>query len=288
MTNIQSAFLYDQLNDIENILENKKSIFSNYERLLDGLTKNGKVALFEQEEKTVYAPWIFAARLIGNSKTIEETTDFFRDNGIDIRPFFYPINKHGHLSIIENNDKISKLLNKEIIMIPSSPKITIEQQEKVAAIIYKFIFLNEKISVTEINDNNIVIINQFIPTINSKHFRYFDKRTSNAIKNHAITLLFYDEIKCVYFGYTHIDYDNASNKYWFGIYLDEHYRGKGFGGLLLNYTLNHNKIKDISEIHLSVDIDNVYAVKLYQKNNFTIYKSIDRINYMKIITRWHL
>jgi len=138
MTNIQSAFLYDQLNDIENILENKKSIFSNYERLLDGLTKNGKVALFEQEEKTVYAPWIFAARLIGNSKTIEETTSFFRDNCIDIRPFFYPINKHYHLSKIENKDPASETLNQEIIMIPSSPKITIEEQERVVNAIKMF------------------------------------------------------------------------------------------------------------------------------------------------------
>jgi perosamine synthetase len=281
MTNVQAGFLYDQLNDISNILEKKKQIFYNYERLLDGLIKMNKVMLFEKEENTECANWIFAIRIIGNSKTIEETTNFFRDKGIDIRPFFYPINKHIHLSSIENNDAASEVLNQEIIMIPSSPKITIEQQEMVVGVIYKFIFLNEKISVTEINENNVITLNQFIPTINSKHFRYFDKRTSEAIKNHIITTLFYDEIKCVYFGYTHIDYDNASNKYWFGIYLNDGYRGKGFGGLLLNYTLQEKNIKDISEIHLSVDIDNIYAIKLYEKNNFTIYKSSDCVNYMK-------
>jgi len=281
MTNVQAGFLYDQLNNINIILGNKIRIFSNYERLLDGLIKMNKVALFEKEENTEYAPWIFAVRLIGNSKTIEETTVFFRDNHIDIRPFFYPINKHGHLSIIKNDDKTSETLNQEIIMMPSSPKITIEDQERVVAVIYKFIFLNEKISVTEINETNVTILNDFIPKINSKHFRYFDKRTSEAIKNHKITLLFFDEIKCVYFGYTHIDYDNASNKYWFGLYLNDGYRGKGFGGLLLNYTLQEKNIKDISEIHLSVDIDNIYAIKLYEKNNFTIYKSSDCVNYMK-------
>lgn len=285
MTNIQSAFLYDQLNEIENILENKKCIFSNYERLLDGLIKTGKVALFEKEENTEYAPWIFALRIIGTSKSIEETMTFFRNNGIDMRPFFYPINKHGHLSIIKNDDKISETLNQEIIMVPSSPKITIEEQEKVVDVIYKFIFFNEKISVTEISKNNVAILSDFISKINSKYFRYFDKRTSEAIKEHKITLLFYDEIKSIYFGYTHVDYDISSNKYWFGIYLNDGYRGKGFGGLLLNYILNHNKTRDISEIHLSVDIDNVYAVKLYQKNNFTIYKSTDRVNYMKKIIK---
>ena len=95
-------------------------------------------------------------------------------------------------------------------------------------------------------------------------------------------MLFYDTNKDVYFGYTHIDFDTASNKYWFGIYLNDDYRGNGFGGMLLNYTLGHNNItKDISEIHLSVDIDNIYAVKLYEKNNFTIYKTADCVNYMK-------
>ena len=285
MTNVQAGFLYDQLTDINNILENKQKIFSNYEKLLDELIKMNKITLFEKEENTEYAPWIFAIRIIGNSKTIEETTAFFRENGVDIRPFFYPINKHEHLLNIENNDSNSETLNKEIIMIPSSPKITIEEQEKVVEIIRNFIFLNEKISVTEINKNNITTLNKFIPTINSKNFRYFEKRTSECIKEHKITLLFYDEIKYVYFGYTHIDYDVNSNKFWFGIYLNDEYRGKKLGNLLLNYTLNHKSVSNLTEIHLSVDFDNFNAIKLYEKNNFITYKSIDTVKYMKKIIK---
>jgi perosamine synthetase len=155
MTNIQAAFLYDQLTDINNILENKKRIFFNYERLLDELIKMNKVALFEKEENTECANWIFAIRIIGNSKTIEETTVFFRDNGIDIRPFFYPINKHTHLSSIENKDASSETLNQQIIMIPSSSKIAIEEQEKVVDIIYKFTSLLKSSEEDLINDTNI-------------------------------------------------------------------------------------------------------------------------------------
>ena len=88
---------------------------------------------------TENANWIFAVRIIGNNKSIEETTEFFKDNNVDIRPFFYPINKHGHLTSIENNDEISLLLNKEIIMIPSSPSITIEEQKIVVDIINRFL-----------------------------------------------------------------------------------------------------------------------------------------------------
>ena len=139
MTNIQSAFLYEQLNDIESILANKKQIFENYEILLQSLINEGKIVLFKKEDNTENAHWIFAIRNVGNNKSIEETTEFFKGNNVDIRPFFYPINKHGHLTSIENNDEISLLLNKEIIMIPSSPSITIEEQKIVVDIINRFL-----------------------------------------------------------------------------------------------------------------------------------------------------
>jgi perosamine synthetase len=139
MTNIQSAFLYDQLEDIENILNNKKNIFINYEKLLEPLIQNSKVALFKKEDSTENANWIFAIRIVGNTRTIEETTEFFKNNNIDIRPFFYPINKHGHLKDIDNNDDMSELLNKEIIMIPSSPTITKEEQKYIVSIIEVFV-----------------------------------------------------------------------------------------------------------------------------------------------------
>jgi len=141
MTNIEAAFLYAQLNDIDTILSNKKQIFDNYETLLQPLINSGKIEIFKKEEHTENAHWIFALRIIGNNKTIEETTEFFKKNNVDIRPFFYPINKHGHLMIIKNDDEISELLNREVIMIPSSPSITIEEQTYVVSVIELFILL---------------------------------------------------------------------------------------------------------------------------------------------------
>ena len=139
MTNIQAAFLYDQLNDLENILKNKRDIFKNYEGMLDHLIQEGKVKLFAKEQNTDNACWIFAIRIVGNTKSIDETATFFRDAGIDIRPFFYPINNHGHLYSIENNDETSLILNREIIMIPSSPTITMEEQQRVVNAIAQFL-----------------------------------------------------------------------------------------------------------------------------------------------------
>ena len=270
MTNIQAAFLYDQLNDIENILNNKRKLFENYESRLFSLIQENKVKLFEKEMNTENSHWIFALRIVGNTKSIDETSAFFKDNGIDIRPFFYPINKHGHLSSIENTDKISTILNNEIIMIPSSPSITIEQQQKVVDTIRQFI-LFQNIQVIKINDININLLNDFIPTIDSNHFRYFNKRTSECIHNHVGTFLFYDIVTYTYFGYTHIDYDVQTNKNWFGIYLHNSYCGKKLGNLLLNYTIHYfSKLNNNKNIHLSVDSDNEYAIKLYKKNGFIV------------------
>ena len=139
MTNIEAAFLYDQLNDFENIINNKKRIFENYKKLLKPLIETNRVAIFKEETNTECANWIFALRLINNKKGIQETSDFFKENNIDIRPFFYPINKHGHLKDVVFEDPVSGILNNEIIMVPSSPSITLETQKYVVKIIEIFI-----------------------------------------------------------------------------------------------------------------------------------------------------
>jgi len=138
MTNIQAAFLYDQLNDIDTILTRKREIFANYERLFESLIKVGLISLFVKEINTENANWIFAIRILRNSKTIEQTVDFFKNNNVDIRPFFYPINKHSHLSAIQNDDNDSYTMNREIIMLPSSPDISIQEQNIVVESVVKF------------------------------------------------------------------------------------------------------------------------------------------------------
>lgn len=292
MTNIEAAFLYDQLNNFETILQNKRHIFKNYEYLLNELIIQNKIKLFTNEDNTQSADWIFALQIIDNNKTIEETTMFFKDNNIDIRPFFYPINKHLHLINLENNDTISDILNKEIIMIPSSPIITYEEQKIVVNIIIKFLLFNTNLNIVEIDEDNVYLLDNFIIDIikNNKNtnFRYYNNHNSSIIKNHIITVLLFDSDKLA-IGYAHIDYDINNNKYWFGIYLEEKYRNKKIGDILLKYILSHNKLFNINEINLSVDIDNINAIKLYKNNGFNIvnnetinsYYLMNKIQYKK-------
>ena len=316
MTNVAAAFLFEQLNDIDHILENKKKIFVRYEDLLKELVDAKKIKLMKFEDNTENAPWIFALRMVDNHKTIEETTTFFKENNIDIRPFFYPINKHDHLKSIENNDPNSYLLNQEVIMIPSSPSITFEEQKEVVNVIYKFFFYLKNIEIIEINkENQQHIYDIFLSKINNPNFRYFNNRNITCLDNHLVTIVLYDKINQKYMGYAHIDYEE---NYWFGIYIDETYQNKKFGSLLLNYIIKHtllhlctfkpptllavmseqcdvdcafqmrNGIKDTDQIFLSVDKNNINAKKMYEKYNFKIIKEYDTYYKMELQCKKYL
>jgi perosamine synthetase len=275
MTNIEAGFLYDQLNDFENIMNNKKMIFENYKNLLKPLIETNRVAIFKEEEDTECANWIFALRLINNKKTIQETTDFFKSNNIDIRPFFYPINKHGHLKDIVFEDPVSDILNNEIIMIPSSPSITLETQKYVVKIIE--IFINN-INIIEINDTNVELLTPFISNPLPSTFRYFEKKTVEVIKDHAVTLLLKKEETII--GYAHIDYEKNDSKYWFGICILPDHHNKGYGTYLMNNILIKSKIKNIESIYLTVDNINIHAIKLYSKHNFKVIETNNKFTTM--------
>ena len=278
MTNIQAGFLYDQLNDIQTILENKYKIFENYDKLLSNLVKLDKVKLIKNEENTKYSPWIYPLRIVNNTKSIKETMQFFTDKNIDIRPFFYPINAHEHLKSIENNDKISYVLNKEIIMVPSSPTITYEIQKQVVDVIYEFIIFQNNIKIINLNDENKnEIYSKFLSKINNSSFRYFDKRNIKSLNNHKVTTVLYDILKNEYIGYAHIDYET---KYWVGIYITNEYQNMKLGSFLLDYILQHEKVYNINELNLTVDINNKAAIKLYTNNNFKIVDTKDTYHIM--------
>jgi perosamine synthetase len=263
MTNIQAAFLFDQLNDFDAIITNKQIIFDNYQKLLSSLIKTNKISLFKQEENTQNAYWIFSIKLLNNNKTIEQTTEYFKKFNVDIRPFFYTISEHNHLQDVLFNDDNATILNKEIIMIPSSPLITYDIQKYVVNIITNFI---NDIDIIEINNSNIDLLVQFLSNPLPLTFRYFEKRTVDVIKNHIITLLLMKDKETI--GYAHIDYDKDSDKFWFGICILPSYHNKGYGTFLINNTLIRCKIKQISSIYLTVYNDNIYAMKLYLKFNF--------------------
>lgn len=136
MTNVEAAFLYEQLNDIECILNLKKGIFMNYKLLLHDEIQNNRIFLQSNHPNCMNANWMFAIGLTNNNKTIDELNSYFTENGIEIRPFFYPYYSHNHLkTIMDKTDDwyVSNTLNKEIIMLPSYPELTFEQQQYIVS-----------------------------------------------------------------------------------------------------------------------------------------------------------
>jgi len=139
MTNVQAAFLYDQLNDIDHILELKNNIFLNYKVLFNELVVKEKYNFLEQEDNTQLSNWMFVVILPNVKYNAIET--YLIEKQIQIRPLFYDIRVHEHLQ----NINISQLpLNIENgIMLPSYPSLSYDQQKYIVTCIKDFLILND-------------------------------------------------------------------------------------------------------------------------------------------------
>ena len=137
MTNIQAGFLYDQLCDLDNILEKKKIVFERYDKLFKELIDKGLVSIPLISDNCERACWIYTIRI--NGKKFQEVSNYLRKENIDSRPFFYPIEAHEHLKYLQINDKISQILSDECIMIPSSPTLTEDEQIYIVKCIQKYL-----------------------------------------------------------------------------------------------------------------------------------------------------
>ena len=126
MTNVQAGFLYSQLNDLEHILELKRNLFSNYDKLLEPLIANGKIKKISAEKDTMSATWMYCIVIPNlDFKSIE---NFMAEKMVQIRPLFYDIRKHEHLKDIKCD---SPEINESSygVMLPSYPALSNEQQE---------------------------------------------------------------------------------------------------------------------------------------------------------------
>ena len=133
--------------------------------------------------------------------------------------------------------------------------------------------------IIEIDETNSHYITTFLSNDIPSTFRYFKSRSIDIIKNHVLTIVLLNEQQ-IPVGYAHIDNEN---KFWLGICILETYHGMGLGSKMLEYIFNHNKIKVLNEIYLTVDTVNTNAIKLYKKFDFNIVKERDNIYVMKKI-----
>jgi len=138
MTNIQAALLYDQLNDIETILNFKNKVYDNYINLFNKDNFNIKFKFLKKEESTIHSKWMFS--LIVEKLNYDKFEKYMNEKNIQIRPLFYDIKSHEHLKKILNkypNDTISGF------MLPSYPELKIKEQEYIYKCVIEYFILND-------------------------------------------------------------------------------------------------------------------------------------------------
>jgi ribosomal protein S18 acetylase RimI-like enzyme len=97
-----------------------------------------------------------------------------------------------------------------------------------------------------------------------KGFRYFNKRSFDALKNHIVTFILEENGNALAYG--HLDQD--TDTVWLGICVVESRKGQGLGIRMMEELLKFADQNQIRKIKLAVDNDNLPAQSLYKKFGF--------------------
>jgi len=120
-----------------------------------------------------------------------------------------------------------------------------------------------------VSEKNIPLLKEFIEKMGeaSLSFRYFQTRSIEVIKNHLLTVLLLDSLENP-IAYGHLDPEN--DVIWLGICVLPEQMGKGYGNKMMEYLLKCAGELNVDSISLTVDNNNLSAIKLYEKFKFKI------------------
>ena len=122
----------------EHILEKKRTIITNYISLLQPLLQSNKVKVLESEIGTQASNWMFIL-MIPNVE-YSKLENIFNIKNIQIRPLFYDIYKHSHLtSIKKTHDESKDSIINNGCMLPSYPSLTFNEQEYIISVLRDFL-----------------------------------------------------------------------------------------------------------------------------------------------------
>ena len=139
----------------------------------------------------------------------------------------------------------------------------------------------EDIIIQKINEHTISYIKDFIDQMgsSSKSFRYYKTRKpEDVIADHVLTTMLLQpvlEYKYSPVGYGHLD--REGDTIWLGICVKENERGKGYGRMIMEELTSSYS----GDIALTVDKDNIGAIKLYK--DFSFEQVEDRGDMIKMV-----
>ena len=133
--------------------------------------------------------------------------------------------------------------------------------------------------VVEIKSCNTELLERFLLTItkSKNHFRYYETRSLESLKNHLVTLLLVVNTTPVAYG--HLDIEEE--KVWLGICVSDEYHGNGFGKKMMSCLFEYAIENNIEKINLSVDKNNNIAYNMYSKLGFLTYSENQKSFLMK-------
>lgn len=114
------------------------------------------------------------------------------------------------------------------------------------------------------NINDLESINNLGCLFNNSFAKVYDIKKYIGNVNYIILVNEDENINGLLIAYNNIDYLEIE-----GIAVAVNMRNKGIANNLLKYLIN-NYATNKKEILLEVAVDNIYAIKLYEKNNFEI------------------
>lgn len=90
LTNVACAILCAQLERVDSIIAQRRAIFNLYREMLDGVAGVDFQPVAEWAQP---APWLFSITVDAPSFGCnrDQLADYFRENGVDTRPFFIPL-----------------------------------------------------------------------------------------------------------------------------------------------------------------------------------------------------
>jgi len=105
------------------------------------------------------------------------------------------------------------------------------------------------------------------------HEIWFEKKYFSEENNYCSVL---ENENNLVIGYCRLDFDDENNHYIISIALDVNFRSKGLGHYFLNEVLQ--QFDKEKSIFAKIQNGNISSIKLFNKNNFKIYKE-DKNNY---------
>ena len=128
MTNIQAAIICGQLDGVEKTMEKKKALFMWYKNAYKKMCQDASITkdnVFFQEDNSMSSYWMCACVIHHPGHTgYTQVEKAFNDQGIETRPFFYPITKHPHMYAVSSpRNNCAKYLSRRGLVLPSYPEL---------------------------------------------------------------------------------------------------------------------------------------------------------------------